>query len=306
MSFNLSKLLFFVLICLAGLGFLSSPLALLLGFLFAFIFKNPFLKQTQNSIQLLLKIAVVGLGFGMFIKETLQTGKEGLALTFYSILLTLGMGIVLAKVLNIDRKLGHLITSGTSICGGSAIAAVSPVVKADGKTISLALGVVFLLNSVALLIFPPIGHFFHLSQEEFGLWAAIAIHDTSSVVGAALSYGDEALRIATTVKLSRTLWIIPLTIFSMFLFKTKGNKIKIPYFIGLFIVAIIINSYDLLPSVMTGTIVMISKRLLIVTLFLVGSTISIKDLKQTGFKPLLLAMSLWIFISVFSILYIHL
>ena len=304
MKTNISKVLFFILILVTLSGLVSSPIALLIGFIFTFFFSNPFLKQTQKTIQILLKVAVVGLGFGMFIKETLETGKEGLSLTFFSIILTVTLGIVLTKLLKLDRKLGHLITSGTSICGGSAIAAISPVIKADGKTISMALGVVFLLNSIALLIFPPIGHFFNLTQDQFGLWAAIAIHDTSSVVGAALSYGDEALRIATTVKLSRTLWIIPLSIFSMFLFKTKGQKIKVPYFIGLFILAIIINSYGVLPTVITRNIVLISKRLLIVTLFLVGSTISIKDLKQTGFKPIGFALSLWIFISIFSLVYI--
>lgn len=304
MKSNISKFIFFILILVALFGFVNSPIALLLGFLFTFIFSNPFLDQTQKTIQILLKVAVVGLGFGMFIKETLETSKDGLSLTFYSIVLTVTLGIILTKLLKLDRKLGHLITSGTSICGGSAIAAISSVIKADGKTISMALGVVFLLNSIALIIFPPIGHFFNLTQDQFGLWAAIAIHDTSSVVGAALSYGDEALTIATTVKLSRTLWIIPLSIFSMFLFKTKGKKIKIPYFIALFILAIIINSYGVLPTVITSNIVLISKRLLIVTLFLVGSTISIKDLKQTGFKPILLALSLWIFISIFSLIYI--
>ena len=304
MKLLLSKSIFILLILVALFGFVNSPMALMLGFLFTLIFSNPFIKQSQKAIHLLLKVAVVGLGFGMYIKETLETSKEGLALTFYSILLTVTLGIVLAKAFKLDRKLGHLITSGTSICGGSAIAAISPVIRADGKTISLALGVVFLLNSIALLIFPPIGHFLSLTQDQFGLWAAIAIHDTSSVVGAALSYGDEALRIATTVKLSRTLWIIPLSIFSMFLFKTKGEKIKIPYFIGLFILAIVINSYEILPTIITSNIVVISKRLLIVTLFLVGSTISIKDLKETGFKPIVFAVSLWIFISIFSLVYI--
>lgn len=304
MKLLLSKSIFILLILVALFGFVNSPMALMLGFVFTLIFSNPFIKQSQKAIHLLLKVAVVGLGFGMYIKETLETSKEGLALTFYSILLTVTLGIVLAKAFKLDRKLGHLITSGTSICGGSAIAAISPVIRADGKTISLALGVVFLLNSIALLIFPPIGHFLSLTQDQFGLWAAIAIHDTSSVVGAALSYGDEALRIATTVKLSRTLWIIPLSIFSMFLFKTKGEKIKIPYFIGLFILAIVINSYEILPTIITSNIVVISKRLLIVTLFLVGSTISIKDLKETGFKPIVFAVSLWIFISIFSLVYI--
>lgn len=305
MKLNLSKLIFFLLIIIAFLGFVNSPIALFLGFVFTLIFKNPFIKQSQKAIHLLLKIAVVGLGFGMLIKETLQTGKEGLALTFYSIILTVSLGLILTKLLKLDRKLGHLITSGTSICGGSAIAAIAPVIKANSKTISLALGIVFLLNSIALFVFPPIGHLLQLSQNQFGLWCAIAIHDTSSVVGAALTYGDEALRIATTVKLSRTLWIIPLSIFSMFLFKTKGEKIKIPYFIVLFILAIIINSYHVLPIVITSNIVSISKRLLLVTLFLVGSTISIKDLKETGFKPILLAVSLWIFISIFSLVYIY-
>lgn len=304
MKLHLSKIIFILLVLIAFLGFFTSPIALLLGFLFTLLFKNPFITQSQKAIHLLLKIAVVGLGFGMFIKETLQTSKEGLGLTFYSIILTVSLGLVLAKLLKMDRKLGHLITSGTSICGGSAIAAIAPVIKANSKIISLSLGVVFLLNSIALFVFPTIGHLLQLSQNQFGLWCAIAIHDTSSVVGAALNYGDEALRIATTVKLSRTLWIIPLSIFSMFLFKTKGEKIKIPYFIVLFILAIIINSYQVLPTSITRNIVLISKRLLLVTLFLVGSTISLKDLKETGIKPILFAVSLWVFISIFSLMYI--
>lgn len=304
MELYLSKSLYILLILISLSGVVNSQVALLLGFLFTLIFTNPFIKHSQKAIHLLLKIAVVGMGFGMFIKETFETSKEGLGLTFYSIILTVSIGLILTKLLKLDRKLGHLITSGTSICGGSAIAAISPVIKANGKTISLALGIVFLLNSIALFVFPPIGHWFNLNHGQFGLWCAIAIHDTSSVVGAAMGYGDEALRIATTVKLSRTLWIVPLSICSMFLFKTKGEKIKISYFIGLFILAIVINSYGVLPTAITGNIVFISKRLLVVTLFLVGSAISIKDLKQTGFKPIALAISLWVFISVFSLIYI--
>lgn len=299
-----SKFFFFLLLIIVFSGIVNSPIALLLGFSFTLMFVNPFIKQSHKAIHMLLKIAVVGLGFGMFLKETLETSKEGLGLTFYSIILTVTLGSVLTKLLKLDRKLGHLITSGTSICGGSAIAAISPVIKADAKTISLALGIVFLLNSVALFVFPAVGQLLNLTQDQFGLWAAIAIHDTSSVVGAAMSYGDEALRIATTVKISRTLWIIPLSIFSMFLFKTKGEQIKIPFFILLFILAIIINSYHLLPTVATSTIVLLSKRLLLVTLFLVGATISIKDLKQTGLKTIVLAVSLWMFISIFSLVYI--
>lgn len=299
-----SKTVYFVIIIIALLGFINSPTALILGFIYTIVFNNPFKTYSHKAIHYFLKMSVVGLGFGMFIKETIETGKEGLSLTIYSIILTVSLGLLLTRLLKLDLKLGHLITSGTAICGGSAIAAISPVIKAKSKTISIALGIVFLLNSIALFVFPAVGHFLNLTQEQFGLWCAIAIHDTSSVVGAALSYGDEALRIATTVKLSRTLWIIPLSIFSMFLFKTKGEKIKIPYFIVLFIIAIIINSYHILPEPTTHFIVSMSKRLLIITLFLVGSTISIKDLKSTGMKPIFLALTLWIFISIFSLIYI--
>jgi uncharacterized integral membrane protein (TIGR00698 family) len=196
------------------------------------------------------------------------------------------------------------MTSGTSICGGSAIAAVSPIIKADSKTISVAIGIVFLLNSMALLIFPSLGHLFNLTQSQFGTWCAIAIHDTSSVVGAALEYGDQALLIATTVKLARTLWIIPLSFFAIALFKSKNQKIKIPYFILGFIGAMIINSYHLIPEIVSVSIVDISKRLLVITLFLVGASLTVKDLKESGFKPVLFSTILWVFISVFSLVFI--
>ena len=234
MKLTISKLIFFTIIILALLGVINSPIALILGFIFASTFQNPYIKESRKGINYLLKIAVVGLGFGMELFETIKTSKDGFLLTLLSIVLTIVLGMFLIKVMKIDRKLGHLISSGTAICGGSAIAAVSPVIKADAKTISIALGVVFFLNSIALFVFPHLGHFFEMTQHQFGLWSAIAIHDTSSVVGAALEYGDEALKTATTVKLARTLWIIPLSIFSMLLFKVKGEKIKIPYFILIF------------------------------------------------------------------------
>lgn len=299
-----SKVIFIIILLLCLLGVLNSPLALLTGFIFTILFGNPFLNQSQKGIQYLLKIAVVGLGFGMSLIETLETSLEGLSLTTLSIFLTVALGLLVGKYMQLDKKLSHLITSGTSICGGSAIAAVSPIIKAEPKTISIALGIVFFLNSVALFIFPGLGHYFNLSQSDFGLWCAVAIHDTSSVVGAALQYGEEALLIATTVKLSRTLWIIPLSIFSMFLFKNKTDKIKIPWFILGFIVAILINSYDLIPNNWSTNIVFVSKRLLILTLFLVGTTLSIKQLKETGLKPFLFAVVLWVFISSLSLLYI--
>lgn len=297
----ISKSLFIVGILLCLSGYISSPVALILGFTFTLFLGQPFEHYTHRGIQYLLKISVVGLGFGMFLMETLKTGKEGLNLTIFTIASTLILGWLLAKFLHIEKHLGHLISSGTSICGGSAIAAVAPVIRADPKTISVSLGVVFLLNSIALFIFPAIGHFFHMTQGEFGMWAAVAIHDTSSVVGAALDYGEEALRVATTVKLARTLWIIPVSILSIFLFKTKDGKIRIPWFILFFIGAILLNSYFALPEVPTQGITGLSKRMLIVTLFLVGSTLSVADIKETGFKPFLLGVSLWVFISVASL-----
>lgn len=299
-----SKTVYFLIVIAALLGKINSPSALLLGFVFSLVFSNPFTSYSHRAIHYFLKISVVGLGFGMYLQETLQTSKEGLGLTASSIILTVLLGLLLTRLLKLDLKLGHLITSGTAICGGSAIAAIAPVIKSKGKIISIALGVIFLLNSIALFVFPAIGHYLKLTQEQFGLWCAIAIHDTSSVVGAAIGYGDEALRIATTVKLSRTLWIIPLSVLSMFLFKTKGEKIRIPYFILLFIGAIVINSYHILPETTTDLIVVIAKRLLIVTLFLVGSTISVNDLKSSGIKPIVMAVALWVFISIFSLVYI--
>ena len=296
--------IFIVLIAVCFSGLISGAIALVLGFLFTVFAGQLFPNFTHKSIQFLLKISVVGLGFGMYITETLQIGKEGLNITLFTIAATLILGWLLAKILKIDVRLGHLISSGTSICGGSAIAAISPVINAKPKTISVSLGVVFLLNSVALFIFPGVGHFFNMSQHQFGLWTAIAIHDTSSVVGAALAYGEEALRVATTVKLARTLWIIPVSLISMFLFKTKDGKIKIPMFILFFILAILINSYLNLPNELTQSITGISKRLLVACLFLVGTTLSLKDIKQTGFRPFVLGISLWVFISISSLLVI--
>ena len=299
-----TRILFLVIIAAIGMGAINSPTALILGFVFTLVCDNPYKYYIHKTIHFSLKVSVVGLGFGMLINETLETSKAGFRLTFYAIGLTIALGLFLTRLFRLDLKLGHLITSGTAICGGSAIAAISPVIKAKSKTISIALGAVFFLNAIALFVFPFVGHLFHLTQEQFGLWCAIAIHDTSSVVGAALGYGEQALKIATAVKLSRTLWIIPLSLFSMVLFKTKEEKIKIPYFILLFIVAILLNSYHVLPETITSFLVLMAKRLLIVTLFLVGSSILIKDLKTTGMKPFLLALILWLFISIFSLLYI--
>ncbi|PIB29412.1 hypothetical protein BFP77_06190 [Maribacter sp. 4U21] len=283
-------------------GFVNSPTALIIGILFTIIF--PERVQLKKIIKYLLQVAVVGLGFGMFISETIATSRDSFLLTLLSIIITLTLGFLLVKIFGLDKKLGHLITSGTSICGGSAIAAIAPIIRADGKIISLALGVVFLLNSIALILFPFIGHQFGLTQYQFGLWCAVAIHDTSSVVGAALGYGDEALRVATTVKLSRVLWIIPLSFLSMYLFKNKDSNVAIPYFIQAFIIAILINSFSALPIQFSEMAVLLSKRLMLLSLFLVGTTLSISDIKETGAKPIVFASILWVVVSVFSLCYI--
>jgi uncharacterized integral membrane protein (TIGR00698 family) len=286
------------------LGYVSSPVALVGGFLFSYFLGHPFITLNSKAVNWLLKIAVVGLGFGMNLKETLAAGQDGFILTIFSIIATLVVGFGIGKLLKMHRKTSHLISSGTAICGGSAIAAVSPVINASEKDISISLGVIFLLNSIALIVFPPLGHLLGLTQHQFGLWCAIAIHDTSSVVGAAYTFGEEALKVATTVKLARALWIIPLSLLSVFLFKGKGKSVKIPYFIFLFILAIILNSYLPIPEAFTQGITGISKSLLVLTLFLIGAGLSINKIKSAGWKPMILGFSLWIFISVCALLVI--
>lgn len=275
----------------------SPPLALVLGIVIAWVMGHPFAKYNSKATQFLLKVSVVGLGFGMNAHNALKAGKEGIVFTIVSIIGTLILGFVLGKLFKTDTKTSYLISSGTAICGGSAIAAVSPVIKAEEKQISVALGIVFILNSVALILFPFIGHKLSLTQEQFGLWSAIAIHDTSSVVGAAGSYGEKALEIATTVKLSRALWIIPIAFLSAFLFKNKDTKIKIPYFIGLFVLAMLANSYIPAVKVVSPFVVAIARAGLTLTLFLIGCGLSKKVLKSVGIMPFVQGVLLWIVIS---------
>ncbi|MEC4113356.1 YeiH family protein [Myroides pelagicus] len=301
---TLAKVVLIGLALLCFLPFVSSATALIIGIIYAQLFENPYAKQTKKTTGLLLKVAVVGLGFGMNIYSAIAAGKDGFVLTIFSIALTLILGFVLGKALKIDKKISYLISSGTAICGGSAIAAVSPVIKADEKQISVALGIVFILNSLALIIFPPIGHALGLSQVDFGLWSAIAIHDTSSVVGAAAKYGDQALEVATTVKLARALWVIPVAFLSTVLFKNKGTKVKLPYFIGLFVLAMLANSYIPGIELISPYIVELSKKALTLTLFLIGTSLSYRTVKSVGVRPLLEGVGLWVFISISSLLYI--
>jgi len=278
--------------------FAGPAVALLLGLTVAQLIGHPYLHLNHKATHLLLQASVVGLGFGMNVQSSIQAGKTGVLFTIVSICVTLLAGYLVGKWFSIEKKTSFLISAGTAICGGSAIAAISPVIKAEEKQISVALGCVFILNSVALFVFPVVGHYFNLSQTQFGLWCAIAIHDTSSVVGAAGKYGAHALEIATTVKLARALWIIPVTFMAGALFKNKGGKVNLPYFIGLFILAVIANTYVPGMAVISPYITGIAKAGLTLTLFLIGAGLSRTVLASVGLKPLLQGVMLWVMISV--------
>ncbi|MEZ7499446.1 putative sulfate exporter family transporter [Flavobacterium sp. Arc3] len=287
-------------ICISGL--ISPPIALVLGLVAANISGNPFLRFNAKAINILLQLSVIGLGFGMNVNSAISAGKTGFLFTVASIFSTLLLGLLIGKWLKIDKKTSHLISCGTAICGGSAIAAIAPVIKSDEKQTSVALGVIFILNSIALFLFPAIGHWLHLSQQEFGLWCAIAIHDTSSVVGAANKYGPEALQIATTVKLARALWIIPVTLITALVFKNKSSKIKIPYFIGVFILAMVLNTYVPQTALVAPYMVALAKTGLTITLFLIGAGLSHTVLQSVGVKPLVQGVLLWACIAISALL----
>ncbi|WP_144891124.1 YeiH family protein [Flavobacterium tiangeerense] len=284
--------------------FVSPPIGLGLGLIVANVFGHPFLAWNQKATNYLLQFSVVGLGFGMNVQSAMAAGKEGFLFTIISIVSTLILGTLLGKWFKVESKTSHLISCGTAICGGSAIAAIAPVIKSNEKQTSVALGVIFILNSVALFLFPAVGHYFNVSQSDFGMWCAIAIHDTSSVIGAASKYGPEALQIATTVKLARALWIIPVALFTAFVFKNKSGKVKIPYFIGFFILALVANTY--LPEVQTFApqLVSVSKIGLTITLFLIGAGLNRKVLKSVGFRPLVQGIALWVCIASLTFIWI--
>ncbi|MBV8255441.1 MAG: putative sulfate exporter family transporter [Chitinophaga sp.] len=303
----ISKTLFITAAAATLLPVVSPPFALLLGIILAQTIGNPFARTTGKLTHWLLQLSVIGLGFGMNAHSALKAGKEGFLLTIASITCTLLLGWGLTKILGIDKHTGHLISSGTAICGGSAIAAIAPVVKANEKQLSVSLGIIFLLNSAALFLFPVLGHLFQLSQTQFGLWSAIAIHDTSSVVGAASKYGDEALQVATMIKLSRALWIIPVALITSFLFRNGGSKIKIPWFIGIFILAMLLNTFFPLGNI-SHVLTSSAKTGLSLTLFLIGANLTKEVLRGIGWKPLLLGILLWAFIStgaLMTILWLH-
>ncbi len=284
-----------------GLPQISAPIALLLGLVFAFIFPNPYPKFNKKTSKYLLQVSVVCLGFNMNLHESLRSGSEGMLFTVVSVIGVMVLGVMVGYWMHINRKTAYLISSGTAICGGSAIAAVGPVLKANENEMAVSLGVIFILNSIALFIFPPLGHLLDMSQEQFGTWAAIAIHDTSSVVGAGESYGESALQIATLIKLTRALWIIPLAIATMFIFRDKSSKISVPWFIFIFVLAMVVNTYVALPEAFVSVMVWIARRGMVLTLFLIGASLSLASIKSVGVKPLLQAVILWIVISVSSL-----
>ncbi|UTV30961.1 YeiH family protein [Photobacterium atrarenae] len=292
------------LVCLFPM--ISSPVALILGFILASLGLVPTQVNLAALTKKLLSYSIIGLGFGIHLDQAIEASQQGLGLVIGSIFCTLGIGYLLTKLLRIEHKTGHLIAAGTAICGGSAIAAVAPAINARDDQTSLALATVFVLNSVALFLFPALGHLMEMSQHAFGTWAAIAIHDTSSVVGAAGAYGDEALKTATTLKLARALWIIPVAFLSALLFKGDSKKIGIPFFIVFYCLAILFAHWvpDLQP--LYDQIFMVSKRVLVVCLFLIGSGITVQKLRAAGFQPLLLGILLWLIIGVGSLAYIQL
>ena len=303
MKTTIAKVLFFALA--VGSVFVSPALALFAGIVLALTLGNPFPAFSKKCSKYLLQVAVVGLGFGMNLFESLEAGREGIIFTLVSVVGVMLVGCLLGRAMGIVPKLSYLISSGTAICGGSAIAAAAPVVKADDDETSMSLAVIFMLNSIALFIFPPLGQLIGLDQQQFGTWAAIAIHDTSSVVGAAAAYGEEALKVSTTVKLTRALWIIPLSIVSIFIFtRKKGEKtrISIPWFIFLFILAMLVNTYVNIPELLSKGISIASHKALSVTLFLIGTGLSVESIRKTGFKPVLLGVLLWAIISVASLI----
>lgn len=285
--------------------FVTAPIALFMGLVLALTLGTPGTAFNKKASKYLLQISVVGLGFGMNITDSLKAGSDGMLFTLISVTGVLIIGIVVGKWMSVGKVPSYLIASGTAICGGSAIAAVGPIAKANESELSVSLATIFILNAIALFIFPVMGHWLGLSQQQFGLWAAIAIHDTSSVVGAGATYGEEALLVATTVKLTRALWIIPLSIFSIFYFNARGEKISVPWFIFLFIAAMIMNTYLPLPTLLTTNIVFVSKKLLTVTLFFIGAGLSRKTIQSTGLRPLILGVSLWIVIGLMSLAFVY-
>ena len=291
----MNKNIFFVGLILAASGLISPPIALLAGLLYGFALTHPFHVESKRLAKFLLQASVVALGFGMNLREVVHAGRSGFLYTSVSISLAMLLGLGLGYLIKVGKKSAFLISAGTAICGGSAIAVVGPIADANEEEMAIALGSVFILNSVALFLFPVIGYVLHLSQEQFGLWSALAIHDTSSVVGATAKYGPTALAVGTTIKLARALWIVPLSFVTAVTLKSKA-RIHWPWFILLFCVAALLNT--LLPAKQAfGAINQLGKSGLTVTLFLIGTGLNRKTLQRVGLRPLLQGLTLWIIVG---------
>ena len=287
-------------------SFMTPPVALFLGLLFALLCGQPCPKFNKKASKKLLQYAVVGLGFGMNLYQSIASGKEGMMFTIVSVAGTMLIGMLIGyKLLKVNKTTSYLISSGTAICGGSAIAAVGPVIKAKDSEMSVALATVFVLNAIALFVFPVLGNWLGLTQQQFGMWAAIAIHDTSSVVGAGAAYGEEALQVATTIKLTRALWIIPLALITSLIFKSGDKKISIPWFILCFVGAMLVNTYLLTDYPEVGKVISgVARKLLTLTMFFIGASLSKSTLRSVGVKPLIQGVILWLLISIGSLMYI--
>lgn len=289
----------------------APGLAVLAGIVFSVTWGNPFREKTAKMTSTMLGATIVGMGFGMNLIDVLRAGGSGFLYTLIGIVLGLGLGWIAGRLLKVPENTAWLVSVGTSICGGSAIAAAAPVLKAKSSDIAMASATVFTLNAVALWIFPVVGHALGFDQEQFGCWAALGIHDTSSVVGASMTYGERALEVGTTVKLARALWIVPVTLFLTWFIaapeegEKRKFKLKVPWFIPGFIAAAALVTWlpDLLPATENavkaggGLIKNISKYLMIVTLFLIGANLSREKLKELGFRPVLLGIVLWIILA---------
>jgi len=296
MNEKLRKILFLICLAVCVMPQVDTAVGLIMGILFSLTIGNPWPKKAAYYSKIILQVSVVGLGFGLSLSEVFHTGKDSILYTIVGITFTLTMGHLLGSLFKVDRNISTLISFGTAICGGSAIAAMSPVLKAKDDETAVALATVFTLNAVALLLFPFIGHMLHLNQGTFGTWAGLAIHDTSSVVGAASVYGAQALAIGTTVKLTRAIWITPFVIGAAWL-KDSGQKAKVPLFIIGFVLAAAIRS--LLPQYATywGDLAAVARQCLVVTLFLIGAGLSRQVLRTVGTRPLLQGVTLWLCVS---------
>jgi uncharacterized integral membrane protein (TIGR00698 family) len=298
---NVIKAVFVAAFLFSALPFMSSAYALILGIALSLMLGNPFPEVTSKYSKKLLKLSVIGLGFGVNFVEVIETGKSSIGLTFISISLTILIGISIGRLLKVNRKTSSLIAFGTAICGGSAIAAMAPVIQAEDNDIAVSLATVFTLNAIALLLFPPIGHFLGFDQHQFGVFSALAIHDTSSVVGAAATYGAGALAVGTTVKLTRALWIAPFSLAAGFKSGNAG-KASFPLFILGFIAAAVINTYVTQMDPVWHLLAKSSKQLLIMTLFLIGAGLTKKVLAEVGLKPMIQGVVLWLIVSSATIL----